>query len=126
MGGLLPRMRCSISDTVVVAAISRSSHPLHPGLGLDHLADALDEELSSGARRVVLDNTYLTRAARSHVLEVAQEQKLDHICRKLQLQPGETRESVPPGELVEFAETSTIFTNPSDSRTEEYVTGKFG
>jgi phosphate transport system ATP-binding protein len=30
------------------------------------------------------------------------------------------------GELVEFAETHTIFTNPSDSRTEEYVTGKFG
>ena len=30
------------------------------------------------------------------------------------------------GELVEFAPTSTIFTNPSDSRTEEYVTGKFG
>jgi phosphate transport system ATP-binding protein len=30
------------------------------------------------------------------------------------------------GELVEFAETKTIFTNPSDSRTEEYVTGKFG
>jgi phosphate transport system ATP-binding protein len=30
------------------------------------------------------------------------------------------------GELVEFAETKTIFTNPGDSRTEEYVTGKFG
>jgi phosphate transport system ATP-binding protein len=30
------------------------------------------------------------------------------------------------GELVEFADTRTIFTNPSDSRTEEYVTGKFG
>jgi phosphate transport system ATP-binding protein len=30
------------------------------------------------------------------------------------------------GELVEFDETHTIFTNPSDSRTEEYVTGKFG
>jgi phosphate transport system ATP-binding protein len=30
------------------------------------------------------------------------------------------------GELVEFAETDRIFTNPSDSRTEEYVTGKFG
>ena len=30
------------------------------------LAEALDEELSSGARRVVLDNTYLTRAARSY------------------------------------------------------------
>jgi phosphate transport system ATP-binding protein len=30
------------------------------------------------------------------------------------------------GELIEYAETDTIFTNPSDSRTEEYVTGKFG
>jgi phosphate transport system ATP-binding protein len=30
------------------------------------------------------------------------------------------------GELVELADTNTIFTNPSDSRTEEYVTGKFG
>jgi phosphate transport system ATP-binding protein len=30
------------------------------------------------------------------------------------------------GELVEFADTDTIFTNPGDSRTEQYVTGKFG
>jgi phosphate transport system ATP-binding protein len=30
------------------------------------------------------------------------------------------------GELVEHAPTETIFSNPSDSRTEEYVTGKFG
>jgi phosphate transport system ATP-binding protein len=30
------------------------------------------------------------------------------------------------GELVEFDDTNTIFTNPSDSRTEQYVTGKFG
>jgi phosphate transport system ATP-binding protein len=30
------------------------------------------------------------------------------------------------GELVEFAPTGKIFTNPDDSRTEEYVTGKFG
>jgi phosphate transport system ATP-binding protein len=30
------------------------------------------------------------------------------------------------GELVEFDDTNTIFTNPGDSRTEEYVTGKFG
>jgi aryl-alcohol dehydrogenase-like predicted oxidoreductase/predicted kinase len=41
------------------------------GGSLRELADALDEELSSGARRVVLDNTYLTRAARSHVIETA-------------------------------------------------------
>jgi phosphate transport system ATP-binding protein len=30
------------------------------------------------------------------------------------------------GELVEVADTRTIFTNPGDTRTEEYVTGKFG
>jgi phosphate transport system ATP-binding protein len=30
------------------------------------------------------------------------------------------------GELVEVGPTQKIFTNPSDSRTEEYVTGKFG
>jgi phosphate transport system ATP-binding protein len=30
------------------------------------------------------------------------------------------------GELVEHAATERIFSNPSDTRTEEYVTGKFG
>jgi phosphate transport system ATP-binding protein len=30
------------------------------------------------------------------------------------------------GRLVEYAETETIFTNPSDQRTEDYVTGKVG
>ena len=30
------------------------------------------------------------------------------------------------GKLVEYAPTDTIFTNPSDERTEQYVTGKFG
>ncbi len=30
------------------------------------------------------------------------------------------------GELVEFGETEKIFTNPSDPRTEDYITGRFG
>jgi phosphate transport system ATP-binding protein len=30
------------------------------------------------------------------------------------------------GELVEFDQTSKIFTNPRDKRTEDYVTGRFG
>jgi hypothetical protein len=38
---------------------------------LRELAAALDEALSSDAPRVVLDNTYLTRSARSHVLDAA-------------------------------------------------------
>jgi aryl-alcohol dehydrogenase-like predicted oxidoreductase len=38
---------------------------------LRELAEALDEGLSSGVRRVVLDNTYLSRASRSYVIEAA-------------------------------------------------------
>jgi len=30
------------------------------------------------------------------------------------------------GEVVEFAPTSKIFTRPADTRTEDYVTGRFG
>jgi phosphate transport system ATP-binding protein len=30
------------------------------------------------------------------------------------------------GELVEFGETTRIFTNPNDSRTQDYITGRFG
>ncbi len=30
------------------------------------------------------------------------------------------------GELIEFGETAQIFTNPADSRTEDYITGRFG
>jgi phosphate transport system ATP-binding protein len=30
------------------------------------------------------------------------------------------------GELVEFGPTPGIFTNPRDSRTEDYITGRYG
>jgi phosphate transport system ATP-binding protein len=30
------------------------------------------------------------------------------------------------GDLVEFSETGTMFTSPSDKRTEDYITGRFG
>jgi len=30
------------------------------------------------------------------------------------------------GELIEFAATRTIFTNPTDRRTQDYITGRFG
>ncbi len=30
------------------------------------------------------------------------------------------------GELVEFGETTTMFTSPSDRRTQDYITGRFG
>ena len=30
------------------------------------------------------------------------------------------------GELIEFDDTSKIFTSPSDRRTQDYITGRFG
>jgi phosphate transport system ATP-binding protein len=30
------------------------------------------------------------------------------------------------GELIEFDQTDKLFTNPANSRTEDYITGKFG
>jgi phosphate transport system ATP-binding protein len=30
------------------------------------------------------------------------------------------------GELIEFGQTEKIFTNPDNSRTQEYITGRFG
>ena len=50
------------------------------GGALRAVADALDEELSAGARRVVLDNTYLTRASRSYVIETASRHGLRARC----------------------------------------------
>jgi phosphate transport system ATP-binding protein len=31
-----------------------------------------------------------------------------------------------PGELIEFDESSKLFTTPKDKRTEDYITGRFG
>jgi aryl-alcohol dehydrogenase-like predicted oxidoreductase/predicted kinase len=50
------------------------------GGALRELAVALDEELASGARRIVLDNTYLTRAARSYVIEAASRHRVPTRC----------------------------------------------
>jgi aryl-alcohol dehydrogenase-like predicted oxidoreductase len=50
------------------------------GGSLRELADSLGEALSSGVRRVVLDNTYLTRASRSYVIETASRHEVPTRC----------------------------------------------
>ena len=30
------------------------------------------------------------------------------------------------GEMIEFGDTETLFSRPSDKRTEDYITGRFG
>ncbi len=50
------------------------------GGSLRELGDALDELLARGARRIVLDNTYLTRAARSYTLDAAARHRIEPRC----------------------------------------------
>ena len=50
------------------------------GGSLRALAGELDQQLAAGARRAVLDNTYLTRAARSRVVETAERHSLAVRC----------------------------------------------
>ncbi|HWC85521.1 MAG TPA: aldo/keto reductase [Solirubrobacteraceae bacterium] len=50
------------------------------GGALRELAGALEGELGRGARNVVLDNTYLSRAARSYVLEAASRHHIPTRC----------------------------------------------
>jgi aryl-alcohol dehydrogenase-like predicted oxidoreductase/adenylate kinase family enzyme len=50
------------------------------GGSLRDLAKVLDEELASAPRPVVLDNTYLTRAVRSYVLETALRHTMSARC----------------------------------------------
>ena len=50
------------------------------GGSLRELAGAVEHEAASGARRIVLDSTYLTRAARSYVLDAAGRQGLPARC----------------------------------------------
>jgi len=50
------------------------------GGGLRELADALDRALSAGARRIVLDNTYLSRASRNQVIETASRHAIPARC----------------------------------------------
>ncbi|TMB91428.1 MAG: hypothetical protein E6J45_05830 [Chloroflexi bacterium] len=50
------------------------------GGSLREIARALDEQLAAGVRRIVLDNTYLTRAARSHVVDTADRRAVPVQC----------------------------------------------
>ena len=59
-----------VAESYVAQGYTRLNRDERGG-SLRKLAEALDGELTSGVGRVVLDNTYLTRAARSHVIDVA-------------------------------------------------------
>jgi aryl-alcohol dehydrogenase-like predicted oxidoreductase len=53
------------------------------GGGLRELAEAFDEELGRGTERLVLDNTFLSRAARSHAIDAARRHRVPVRCVSL-------------------------------------------
>jgi len=92
----MPRRRARDGDVVLVMGIpgagkSRVADELvargyirlnrdERGGSLREIARSLDRELSGGSRRVVLDNTYLTRAGRSYVIETADRHGIPTRC----------------------------------------------
>jgi aryl-alcohol dehydrogenase-like predicted oxidoreductase len=71
--------KARVADEYVARGYVRLNRDERGG-SLRQLADALDEQLASGVRRVVLDNTYLTRAGRSYVIETADRHRLPTRC----------------------------------------------
>jgi aryl-alcohol dehydrogenase-like predicted oxidoreductase len=77
------------------------------GGSLRELAGALDEELGSGARRVVLDNTWLTRAARSYVIEAASKHRIATRCVWLDITLAQAQVNVVERVLERFGSLPT-------------------
>jgi phosphate transport system ATP-binding protein len=86
-----------------------------PASALDPIATTSIEELMHGLKRdftLVIVTHNMQQAAR-----------VADMTAFFSLEVGEGRRT---GVLVEYDATEKIFTNPSDQRTEDYVTGRFG
>jgi len=64
------------------------------GGSLADVAGALDERLSAGATRIVLDNTYLSRASRSHVVEAARRHGVPVHCVWIDTPPAQAQRNL--------------------------------
>ena len=77
------------------------------GGSLRQLTDVLDDELASGVRRVVLDNTYLSRATRSYVIEAASRHRLPARCIWLDTPLGQAQVNLVERLLERFGSLPT-------------------
>ncbi|MFZ4584700.1 MAG: phosphate ABC transporter ATP-binding protein PstB [Acidimicrobiia bacterium] len=87
-----------------------------PCSALDPIATMRIEELMHELRRdltIVIVTHNMQQAARVSQMTAFYTAELDDDGQRV-------------GKLVEFSETDRIFTNPSDARTEDYVSGRFG
>jgi len=91
------------------------------GGSLRELAAELDDALSSGTGRVVLDNTYLTRASRSYVIETGNRHGVPVRCVWLDIPLAQAQVNVVERLLERFGALPTPEQLQSSSRTEPGV-----
>ena len=106
----------------------------------EHIVRSYEEELThlnnkiarmGGLVEKVLGQSFDALERRDPELAVAtinEDEEIDALERQIEELIHELRDEDGHrvGRLVEYAPTETIFTNPADERTKEYVTGKFG
>jgi aryl-alcohol dehydrogenase-like predicted oxidoreductase len=88
------------------------------GGSLRDLAGALDDALVAGERQIVLDNTYLTRAARSHVVDAAARHGVRTRCVWVDTPLGEAQVNLVERLLDRFGRLPTPEELRSQSRRE--------
>jgi aryl-alcohol dehydrogenase-like predicted oxidoreductase/predicted kinase len=91
------------------------------GGSLRELAEALDAHLVAGTRRLVLDNTYLTRAARSYVVEAAARHGAAARCVWLDTPLAQAQVNLVERMLERFGRLPTAEELPTLARTEQGV-----
>ena len=98
----------------------------------DYFTSIHIEEFEIGARDTKLGREEITRDIPNVNEEAMKDLKSDHTIilvtnnTKQAARVGNRTAFFLMGELVELDATNIIFTSPSDNRTEEYVSGKFG
>ncbi len=127
LGGLratkAPRRRDTSADIVVVMGVPGAGKSLlaeayvargyvrlnrdERGGSLRELADDLENALASGTHQVVLDNTYLTRASRSYVVEASARHRVPARCTWLDTPLAQAQVNLVERLLDRFGELPT-------------------
>jgi len=115
MNGIEGVARQPPHDMLIARAVAAAPEVLlmdEPTASLDPIATAVIEELMSRL------TDEFTIVAVTHNMQQAARVS-DYTAFMLADQDG-------VGRLIEFDETAKLFTKPSDRRTEDYITGRFG
>jgi aryl-alcohol dehydrogenase-like predicted oxidoreductase len=95
-----------LAEDYVARGYSRLNRDERGG-SLRDLARALDEQLGTAAQRLVLDNTWLTRAARSHVIDAASRYGIPTRCTWIDIALSQAQVNVVERILERFGSLPT-------------------